>query len=266
MLQSNENQSDLQNDLSSGPTVRLKAPDGTLRPLSVDNLHTLLAPMGVGIEQLDLRRFADRVFAGLYDGVSEAELDRVLVQVSSGLIAEEPDWAQLAARLLNRVLVKEVRAQGVRAFSDSIRLGHREGLISDVTAAFVNEHAAVLDAAIDDRRAELFVYFGLRTVYDRYLLRHPITRKVTETSQIFFMRVACGLSRTPEEAIELYRLISSLEYLPSSPTLFNAGTRHSQMSSCYLLESPTDDLEGIYQRYTDIAKLCLLYTSPSPRD
>ena len=255
MLQSNENQSDVSHDLSSGPTVRLKAPDGTLRPLSVDNLHTLLAPMGVGIEQLDLRRFADRVFAGLYDGVSESELDRLLVQVSSGLIAEEPDWAQLAARLLNRVLVKEVRAQGVRAFSDSIRLGHREGLISDVTAAFVNEHAAVLDAAIDDRRAELFVYFGLRTVYDRYLLRHPITRKVTETSQIFFMRVACGLSRAPEEAIELYRLISSLEYLPSSPTLFNAGTRHSQMSSCYLLESPTDDLEGIYQRYTDIAKL-----------
>ncbi|MCK6523511.1 ribonucleoside-diphosphate reductase subunit alpha [Myxococcota bacterium] len=255
MLQSNENQSDLSHDLSAGPTVRLKAPDGSLRPLSVDNLHTLLAPMGVGLEQLDLRRFADRVFAGLYDGVSESELDRLLVQVSSGLIAEEPDWAQLAARLLNRVLVKEVRAQGVRTFSESIRLGHREGLISDVTAAFVNEHAAVLDAAIDDRRAELFLYFGLRTVYDRYLLRHPITRKVTETSQIFFMRVACGLSRTPEEAIELYRLISSLEYLPSSPTLFNAGTRHSQMSSCYLLESPTDDLEGIYQRYTDIAKL-----------
>lgn len=255
MLQSNENQSDLSHDLSAGPTVRLKAPDGSLRPLSVDNLHTLLAPMGAGLEQLDLRRFADRVFAGLYDGVSESELDRLLVQVSSGLIAEEPDWAQLAARLLNRVLVKEVRAQGVRTFSDSIRLGHREGLISDVTAAFVNEHAAVLDAAIDDRRAELFLYFGLRTVYDRYLLRHPISRKVTETSQIFFMRVACGLSRTPEEAIELYRLISSLEYLPSSPTLFNAGTRHSQMSSCYLLESPTDDLEGIYARYTDIAKL-----------
>ena len=77
-------------DLSSGPTVRLKAPDGTLRPLSVDNLHTLLAPMGVGIEQLDLRRFADRVFAGLYDGVSESELDRVLMQVLSLIHISEP--------------------------------------------------------------------------------------------------------------------------------------------------------------------------------
>ena len=73
---------------------------------------------------------------------------------------------------------------------------------------------------------------------DRYLLRHPYTRLLIETPQYWLLRVACGLSRTVAEAAELYRLMSSLAYLPSSPTLFNSGTAHPQMSSCYLLDSP----------------------------
>src|SRR4029453_147972 len=100
-----------------------------------------------------------------------------------------------------------------------------------------------------------FEYFGLRTVYDRYLLRHPITRLVVETPQYWLMRVACGLALDPGEAIELYRLMASLAYLPSSPTLFNSGTRHSQMSSCYLVDSPRDELDSIYDRYQQVARL-----------
>jgi ribonucleoside-diphosphate reductase alpha chain len=92
-------------------------------------------------------------------------------------------------------------------------------------------------------------------LYDRYLLKHPETRESIETPQHFFLRVACGLAQSPADAIELYRLMSNLDYMPSSPTLFNSGTRHPQMSSCYLLDSPQDDLESIYNRYTDIAKL-----------
>ncbi|HND86506.1 MAG TPA: ribonucleoside-diphosphate reductase subunit alpha, partial [Pseudobdellovibrionaceae bacterium] len=96
---------------------------------------------------------------------------------------------------------------------------------------------------------------GLRTVYDRYLLKDPKSRQVIETPQYFFMRVACGLATKPEEAIEFYRLISSHDYMPSTPTLFNSGTLRPQMSSCYLLDSPQDDLNSIYAKYTDIALL-----------
>ena len=92
-------------------------------------------------------------------------------------------------------------------------------------------------------------------MYDRYLLRHPETRVVIETPQQFFLRVACALSENVLEALELYRLFSSLEYLPSSPTLFNAGTRHEQLSRCFLLDSPADHLESIYRKYTDVALL-----------
>jgi ribonucleoside-diphosphate reductase alpha chain len=97
-------------------------------------------------------------------------------------------------------------------------------------------------------------------VQSRYLLRHPITRKVIETPQHFLLRVACGLAegdsdRSVREVAELYRLTSTLSYLPSSPTLFNSGTRHPQMSSCYLLDSPLDELDSIYDRYHQVARL-----------
>jgi ribonucleoside-diphosphate reductase alpha chain len=100
--------------------------------------------------------------------------------------------------------------------------------------------------AVADRR---FGYFGVKTVHDRYLLRHPANRRVIETPQFFLMRVACGLSRTAGEAAGFYRLMSELAYLPSSPTLFNSGTTHPQMSSCFLVDSPRDELESIYDRY-----------------
>ena len=98
----------------------------------------------------------------------------------------------------------------------------------------------------------------MRTIYDRYLLRHPRARTALETPQQFFLRVACALGDTVPDALELYRLFSSLEYLPSSPTLFNSGTRHEQLSSCFLLDSPEDALESIYQRYAEVAQLSKL--------
>jgi ribonucleoside-diphosphate reductase alpha chain len=119
----------------------------------------------------------------------------------------------------------------------------------------VRRNARKLNDAIATERDRELPYFGLRTLYDRYLLRHPETRLVIETPQQFFLRIACALTESITEALELYRLMSMLEYLPSSPTLFNAGTSHEQLSSCFLLDSPADHLEAIYQRYTDVALL-----------
>jgi ribonucleoside-diphosphate reductase alpha chain len=136
-----------------------------------------------------------------------------------------------------------------------VSLGHAEGLIGDGCAAFVKDNARKLDDAVDDGMDWEFEYFGFKTVYDRYLLRHPVTRQVLETPQYFMLRVACGLSRTAAEAIGFYKLMSSLAYLPSSPTLFNSGTSHPQMSSCFLVDSPRDDLGSIYDRYAQVARL-----------
>jgi len=242
---------------SSAPRVglRVRHADGTTTQLTRAQLLAEVVDFAAGLDEIDVEALSERVYGGLYDGIDRLELDKLLVQVPAALIAEDPAYSLLAARFLDRVILGEVQDQGILSFGDCIAHGHACGIIADDTFAFVQQHAKVLDDAILPERAQLFRYFGLRTVYDRYLLRHPTTRKVFETPQYFFMRVACGLARKPEEAIEFYRLLSSLEYLTSSPTLFNSATRHPQMSSCYLLDSPEDELEGIYKRYTDIARL-----------
>ena len=208
-----------------------------------------------GLENVDPLRVATRTISGLYDGATTQELDELSIRTAASLIAEEPEYSRLAARLLNVYIDKEVHNQDIHSFSQSVRMGHALGLMDDRVAEFVSENSRKLNNAIQEECSNLFEYFGVRTLYDRYLLKHPENRNSLETPQYFFLRVACGLAETPTEAISLYQLMSNLDYMPSSPTLFNSGTRHPQMSSCYLLDSPIDDLEGIYNKYTDIAKL-----------
>lgn len=235
--------------------MQVRKRDGGTEPVDVNKIVRAVERWADDLTDVDPMRVATRTISGLYDGATTAELDRLSIQTAAEMIGEEPQYSRLAARLLAGYVDKEVRRQGIASFSAAIRTGHTEGLIGDDTAAFVATHAAVLDDAIDPDGDRRFEYFGLRTVYDRYLLRHPTSRLVLETPQYWLLRVACGLSRTPDEAVGFYRLMSSLAYLPSSPTLFNSGTRHTQMSSCYLVDSPLDELDSIYQRYAQVANL-----------
>jgi ribonucleoside-diphosphate reductase alpha chain len=235
--------------------MQVRKRDGGLEPVDVNKIVKAVERWVAGLDEVDPLRVATKTISGLYDGASTAELDRLSIQTAAEMIGEEPEYSLLAARLLAGYIDKEVRNQGIASFSQSVALGHAEGLIGDESARFVKDNARKLDFAIDTDGDLRFGYFGLRTVYDRYLLRHPTNRMVAETPQYFLLRVACGLARGPAEAIEFYRLLSSLSYLPSSPTLFNSGTRHSQMSSCYLVDSPRDELDSIYSRYAQVAKL-----------
>ncbi|MFE5137335.1 ribonucleoside-diphosphate reductase subunit alpha [Streptomyces fagopyri] len=208
----------------------------------------------------DPGRVAAAALRGRSTHADEAELRELATEAAAGLISEDPVYSRLAARLLTVGIAEEAASQGVTTFSESITTGRREGLIADRTADFVDLHAARLDALIDTAGDDRFGYFGLRTLHSRYLLRHPITRKVVETPQHFMLRVASGLAeddtaRSVDEVAALYGLMSRLDYLPSSPTLFNSGTRHPQMSSCYLLDSPLDELDSIYDRYHQVARL-----------
>ncbi|MDG4838807.1 ribonucleoside-diphosphate reductase subunit alpha [Micromonospora sp. WMMD967] len=235
--------------------MQVRKRDGGTEPVDVNKIVRAVERWADDLTDVDPMRVATRTISGLYDGATTAELDRLSIQTAAEMIGEEPQYSRLAARLLAGYVDKEVRRQGIASFSAAIRTGHTEGLIGEDTAAFIATHAAVLDDAIDPDGDRRFEYFGLRTVYDRYLLRHPTSRAVLETPQYWLLRVACGLSRTPDEAVGFYRLMSSLAYLPSSPTLFNSGTRHTQMSSCYLVDSPLDELDSIYQRYAQVANL-----------
>ena len=236
-------------------TMRVRKRNGSLEPVDVNKIVNAVARAAEGLLGIDPLTVSTRTIAALADGATTRELDELSIRTAAGLIVEEPNYSKLAARMLATYIDKEVRNQNIPWFSEAIETGHRLGLISKGTAEFVRANSPTLNAAVDSGRDRNFEFFGLRTVYDRYLLRHPDTRLVIETPQHFMLRVACGLSRDADEAVAFYDLISSLAYLPSSPTLFNSGTVHPQMSSCYLLDSPVDSLEGIYQRYTDIARL-----------
>jgi ribonucleoside-diphosphate reductase alpha chain len=235
--------------------MRVRKRNGDAEPVDVNKIVRAVERCTDGLDEVDPPRVATKTISGLYDGASTAELDRLSIQTAAEMTGEEPQYSRLAGRLLADYVGKEVRGQGIASFSQSVSLGHAEGLIGDQTATFVKDNARKLDDAIRHEADWEFEYFGIKTVYDRYLLRHPASRMVIETPQYFMLRVACGLSRTPAEAIGFYRLLSSLSYLPSSPTLFNSGTSHPQMSSCFLVDSPRDDLGSIYDRYAQVARL-----------
>lgn len=237
------------------PIMHVRKRDGSLEPVDVNKIVRAVQRSAHGLSHVDSIRVASKTIGGLYDGATTRELDAISIDTAASLIAEEPQYSKLAARLLLATIIKEVSSFNLYSFSQSIAYGHEQGVVSRGTAEFVQTHARKLNHAVDDQLSDLFEYFGLRTVYDRYLLRDPLSRKVIETPQHFFLRVACGLAGTPREAIEFYRLIASLDYMPSSPTLFNAGTKHPQMSSCYLHDSPQDSLESIYDAYKNVAML-----------
>ena len=235
--------------------MRVRKRDGSFEPVDVIQITKKVARCGLGLEFINPYLIASKAISGIYDGVTTTELDTLLMQTAAMLIGEEPEYSKLAARLLIDFIDDELIQHGVKKFSDSIELAYHQQLVSQSTYEFVMANQAALNEGILESRCDHFEFFGLKTVYDRYLMRHPKTRLAIESSQFFFMRVACGLAKNVTEAKEFYGLLSAFEYMPSTPTLFNSGTSHPQMSSCYLLDSPQDSLESIYNKYKDIAML-----------
>ena len=246
---------------------RLTAPPGARAPMrvtkrsgereivDVNKIVRAVTRCCDGLQDVDPMRVALKTIAGLYDGATTRELDELSIRTAASFMFEEPGYSRLAGRLLGGFIDKEVQGLGVHSFSQSIRLGFDVGLVNERVLGFVESHARKLNDAILPERTHAIEYFGLRTLYDRYLLKHPTRRHVMETPQHFWMRIAVALSAAIPEAVELYTLLSNLDYIASSPTLFNAGTRHEQLASCFLLDSPEDSLEAIYDKYKDIAQL-----------
>ena len=205
----------------------------------------------------------DHALKNLYDGVPLADVEQALILAARSLIEREPAYNQVTARLLLASLGREVLGR-------SVGLDELAGTYADYLPEFVRKGIAAelldprlaefdlprLAAALRPERDLQFGYLGLQTLYDRYFL-HIGGRRI-ELPQVFFMRVAMGLALgeidREARAIEFYDLISSFDFMCSTPTLFNSGTRHPQLSSCYLT-TVSDDLEGIYQAVKENALL-----------
>ena len=230
--------------------------NGTSEPANLNKILASLTKVCAGLD-IDPAKIATKVIGGLFDGATTMQIDELTIDKGIWLINENPEYSTAMARVLMGVIHKEVNNQEIQSFSQCIAAGNSVGLISDEVNEYVRKNARKLNAAIHgEERDNKFEYFGLKTVYDRYLLRHPITRQVIETPQFWLMRVACGIfTNDIKNTIEFYNVLSSHEFMSSTPTLFNSGTKHTQMSSCYLLDSPLDDLGEIYDQLKRVALL-----------
>ena len=238
--------------------------NGALRPLDVDGLLVQIqsACSGLG-NAVDADKILKSTLKDLYDGVPVEEVRKCAILSARSLIEQDPAYSFVTSRLLlnnirceilgEEVPQAEMAARYAEYFPKYIKRAITAELLDDKLSQFdLPRLAKVLDPSRDLQ----FDYLGLQTLYDRYFLH--INEERVELPQAFFMRVAMGLALNEVDregrAIEFYRLLSSFNFMSSTPTLFNSGTRRSQLSSCYLT-TVADDLDGIYEALKENALL-----------
>ena len=249
---------EISRDAGGGParspqtTMRVKKRSGRTEPVDVTKIVRAVDRQCDGLPNVDAVRVATKTIHGLYDGATTLELDQLSIQTAAALVVEEPEYGRLAARLLATTIDKEVKNQGIHAFSQSIAQGHALGLLGDRLLASSRRTRELNDASRPSAiaRSVLRPAHRLRPVP----APSPTTRLVIETPQQFFLRIAAALSERCRRRFQLYGLFSSLEYLPSSPTLFNAGTARAALELLFI-DSPADALEAVYGAYMDVAML-----------
>ncbi len=238
--------------------------NGQRTPLDLERLQGLIEAACINLGA-DVK--ADPIFSetlrNLYDGIPMEEVYKASILAARTLIEKDPDYTYATARLLFHTIAREVLGRDVPPsemgeayvdyFPGFIKLGVENDLLDEKLLQFDLKR---LGAALKAERDLQFDYLGLQTLYDRYFLH--VRKSRIELPQAFFMRVAMGLSLgeidREARAIEFYEVLSSFDFMSSTPTLFNAGTLRSQLSSCYLTTVP-DDLDGIYESIKENALL-----------
>jgi ribonucleoside-diphosphate reductase alpha chain len=250
--------------------VNVTMPDGSKRPLDLGRLQALVAEACAELQDVDAKRILDDASRTLYDGIKSADVSQALVMSARSLIDQEPNYSHSAARLLLDILRREaLMFLGLESeVATQAEMGEHYGsyfkayIKRAVDLELLDSRLQQYDldrlaAAIEPERDLQFTYLGLQTLYDRYFI-HDSDGTRFELPQAFFMRVAMGLAINEIDregrTIEFYRLLSSFDFMSSTPTLFNSGTLRPQLSSCYLT-TVSDDLDGIYSAIKDNALL-----------
>ncbi len=247
--------------------LQVRHADGSVSAFDARILETWIRRvLGDTADAIDVGALMQRVKASMYDGIGTAEIGQAVMLVLRSRIERDPAYNKAAARVLLNLLYREI--VGEYAFAEDFGILYRqrfvENLLHGIEIKRYDERLRDFDLdriadALEPQRDHLFKYLGLQTLADRYLMRDYEQRRM-EAPQHFWMRVAMGLAlaEQPEDrterALEFYALMSTLRYVPSTPTLFHAGTPHSQLSSCYIL-TVEDDLQHIFKSYGDVAQL-----------
>ena len=250
------------------PEIKIKTSSGELKPLDIERVKTIVSEACFNLKDVEAESILKEAMRNLYDGVSEDDVNTSLVMSARTLVEQEPNYSYATARLLLDKLRSEAltflgvaKAATQSEMTDLYKKALKAHITRGIELELISPELLVFDFeklgnAIVPERDLQFSYLGLQTLYDRYFIHSDEVR--FELPQAFFMRVAMGLALNEEDknerAIEFYRLLSSFDYMSSTPTLFNSGTLRPQLSSCYLTNIP-DDLYGIYGAMQDNAML-----------
>ena len=253
----------------AGTSLRVKLDDGHIAPLNFERMQRVAREACAGLTGVDAEAVVAAALRDLYDGIPEHEVAQALTLSARAMIEKEPNYTYVSARLLTDALRHEaLKFLGMAECRPTFE--EMKGLYAEYFGAYIDRGVdlGLLDArmkqydleriskALLPERDMKFDYLGLQTLYDRYFLHSNKVR--FELPQAFFMRVAMGLASNELDrearAIEFYQLLSSFDFMNSTPTLFNSGTLHPQLSSCYLTTVP-DDLDGIFGAIHDNAML-----------
>ena len=248
--------------------VKIVLENGEEDNLDMSRLEEMVKEACEGLEDTNPQLILEEANKNLYDGVSEEDARTSLVMTSRTLVEQEPNYTYVTARiLLDNIRTESLTYLGMQKqatqkemeslYPEALRNFLAKGVENEIlNPELLEMDVEKLGQAIISSRDNDFTYLGLQTLYDRYFIHHDEVRY--ELPQVFFMRVSMGLAlredQREERAIEFYNLLSSFDYMSSTPTLFNSGTKHSQLSSCYLTTVP-DDLHGIYGAIQDNAML-----------
>jgi ribonucleoside-diphosphate reductase alpha chain len=241
--------------------MKVKKRDGSLEEMRYDKITRRINVFcnDLDLEYVDPTFVTLKVTQGIFDGISTTELDVLAAETAAAMATTHPDYSKLAGRLA----VSNLHKTTPKKFSQSIKelysfvepkTGKESSLIDDDIHKFVLANREVLDGAINQERDFMFDYFGFKTLERSYLLK--IGDRVVERPQYLYMRVAVGICNgNVNEAIRIYNDLSEHYYTHATPTLFNAGTRRPQMSSCFLVGNKGDDIDGLFDTLKDVAKI-----------
>ncbi len=250
---------------ASEPAISMLTSDGRSVAVDLQRLRRKVIRACRGLESVcSSQEICDEAVQNLYNGVHQKEVDQALVMAAKARIEREPGYSFVSARLLLDTIYREVLQQDFNHVE--LKVLHRDGFAKYINFGIQVERLSPrlkefniekIAQALVLERDLAFTYLGLQTVYDRYLLHHEGRR--IESPQYFWMRVAMGLAlnegdQKEERAIEFYNVLSQFYFVSSTPTLFNSGTRHPQLSSCYL-STVMDDLDHIFKVVSDDARL-----------
>jgi ribonucleoside-diphosphate reductase alpha chain len=235
--------------------------DGSLEEMRYDKITRRITALcnDLNLDYVDPTYITLKVTQGIYDGISTKELDTLAAETAASMTTAHPDYARLAGR----IAVTNLHKTTPKKFSQAIKelysfvepkTNKESSLIDDNVYKFVMENRDVLDGAIVINRDFDFDYFGFKTLERSYLLK--IGDRIVEKPQYLYMRVAAGICNGDVQmALRIYDDLSQHFYTHATPTLFNAGTRRPQMSSCFLIGNKGDDIDGLFDTIKDVAKI-----------